>query len=244
MTSESAPHHRAVGARLLPRSCPSPPKRPARREMLTRNKKPWDINQPLGPAKKIEFETTEGTWLDVDVSPDGKRIVFDLLGDLYAMPIEGTGTGLAERLTSGAAFDMQPRFSPDGKWIAFASDRDGLLNLWVMKPDGSGARQVSKEKQWYVNSPAWSPDSQYIYGAQALRERAFARRRRDLDVPRERRRWSAGHRQERLAEGCRRARRSHRMADTSTTARTSRRDRPSNTTRIRTASFTRSSAAI
>ena len=58
--------------------------------------------------------------------PDGKRIVFDLLGDLYAMPIDGTGSGLAERLTSGAAFDMQPRFSPDGKWIVFASDRDGL----------------------------------------------------------------------------------------------------------------------
>ena len=127
-------------------------------------KKEWDINQPLGPAKKIAFETSEGTWIDVDVSPDGKRIVFDLLGDLYATPIEGTGTGLAERLTSGAAFDMQPRFSPDGKWIAFASDRDGLMNLWAMKPDGSGAHQVSKEKQWYVNSPAWSPDSQFLYG--------------------------------------------------------------------------------
>jgi imidazolonepropionase-like amidohydrolase/Tol biopolymer transport system component len=127
-------------------------------------KKEWDINQPLGPAKKIAFETAEGTWIDVDVSPDGKRIVFDLLGDLYAMPIEGTGTGLAECLTSGAAFDMQPRFSPDGKWIAFASDRDGLMNLWAMKPDGSGAHQVSKEKQWYVNSPAWSPDSQFLYG--------------------------------------------------------------------------------
>jgi imidazolonepropionase-like amidohydrolase/Tol biopolymer transport system component len=126
-------------------------------------KKEWDINQPLGPAKKIAFETNEGTWIDLDVSPDGKRVVFDLLGDLYAMPLEGSGAGLAERLTSGAAFDMQPRFSPDGKWIVFASDRDGLLNLWVMKPDGSGARQVSKEKQWYVNSPTWSPDSQYIY---------------------------------------------------------------------------------
>ena len=125
--------------------------------------KKWDVSTPLGPARSITFETTEATWVNVDVSPDGATIVFDILGDLYSMPIEGTGSGLAIRLTSGAAFDMQPRFSPDGKWIAFASDRDGLTNIWVMKPDGSGARQVSKEKRWYVNSPAWSPDSQYIY---------------------------------------------------------------------------------
>jgi imidazolonepropionase-like amidohydrolase/Tol biopolymer transport system component len=150
----------AVAVALAPLSAQTPQDaKPDKTE-----KKEWDINQPLGPAKKIEFETTEGTWLDVDVSPDGKRVVFDLLGDLYAMPLDGTGAGLAERLTSGATFDMQPRFSPDGKWIAFASDRDGLLNLWVMKPDGSSARQVSKEKQWYVNSPTWAPDSQYIYG--------------------------------------------------------------------------------
>jgi imidazolonepropionase-like amidohydrolase/Tol biopolymer transport system component len=150
----------AVAVALVPLGAQTPP--PGAKSDKE-DKKPWDINQPLGPAKKIAFETTEGTWLDVDVSPDGKRIVLDLLGDLYAIPIDGTGTGLAERLTSGAAFDMQPRFSPDGKWIVFASDRDGLLNLWVMKPDGSGARQVSKEKQGYVNSPTWSPDSQYIY---------------------------------------------------------------------------------
>ena len=64
---------------------------------------------------QIAFETSEGTWVNVDVSPDGKTIVFDLLGDLYSMPVDGTGSGLAVRLTSGPAFDMQPRFSPDGK---------------------------------------------------------------------------------------------------------------------------------
>ena len=52
--------------------------------------------------------------MNVDVSPDGRTIVFDLLGDLYMMPIAGSGHGLATRLTSGPAFDMQPRFSPDG----------------------------------------------------------------------------------------------------------------------------------
>lgn len=123
----------------------------------------WDVSEPFGPTTRIDFETDEGTWINLDVSPDGKRIVFDLLGDLYLMPVEGTGGGLAERLTSGAAFDMQPRFSPDGSLIAFASDRDGSTNLWVVHPDGTGFRQVSKEKRWFVNSPVWSPDGQYLF---------------------------------------------------------------------------------
>ena len=152
-----------LSARQTPDAKPQAPDAKADKDAKD-EKKDWDIGQPLGPAKKVSFETTEGTWLNVDVSPDGKRVVFDILGDLYVMPLEGTGTGLAERLTSGAAFDMQPRFSPDGQWIGFSSDRDGLMNLWVMKPDGSGARQVSKEKQWYVNSPTWAPDSQFLYG--------------------------------------------------------------------------------
>ncbi len=123
----------------------------------------WDVTAPIGPTTTASFETTEGTWMNLDVSPDGRRIVFDLLGDLYAMPIEGSGTGVATRLTSGPAFDMQPRFSPDGRSIAFISDRGGLFNVWVAAADGQDARQVSREQRWWVNSPAWSPDGQYIY---------------------------------------------------------------------------------
>src|SRR5688572_410927 len=78
----------------------------------------WDVTAPLGPTEKVEFDTSEGTWMNVDVSPDGRQVVFDLLGDLYVMPIDG---GTASRVTSGPAFDIQPRFSPDGKLIAFAS---------------------------------------------------------------------------------------------------------------------------
>jgi Tol biopolymer transport system component len=50
--------------------------------------------------------------MSLDVSPDGQKIVFDLLGDLYTIPITG---GKATRITSGIAFDAQPRWSPDGK---------------------------------------------------------------------------------------------------------------------------------
>ena len=101
----------------------------------------WDVAAPFGPTTKIDFETSEGTWMNLDVSPDGTRIVFDLLGDIYVMPAGGSGTSAATRLTSGPAFDMQPRFSPDGKRIAFSSDRDGLWNIWTMDGEGKNAKE-------------------------------------------------------------------------------------------------------
>jgi Tol biopolymer transport system component/imidazolonepropionase-like amidohydrolase len=120
----------------------------------------WDVAQSLGPSKTLSFETSEGTWMNVDVSPDGRTLVFDLLGDLYSMPLAG---GRSTRLTGGAQFDFQPRYSPDGGSIAFISDRDGVPNIWVMDPDGSNPRQVSRETEREVNSPAWSADGEYIF---------------------------------------------------------------------------------
>src|SRR3954463_10827891 len=81
---------------------------------------------PLRPSQPLRFTTDEGTWLSLDLSPDGKTIVFDLLGDIYTLPIEG---GKASRLTSGQAFDAQPKWSPDGRAIAYVSDRNGSDNL-------------------------------------------------------------------------------------------------------------------
>ncbi|MGH9349004.1 MAG: amidohydrolase family protein [Vicinamibacterales bacterium] len=120
----------------------------------------WDVTAPLGPTDTIAFDTSEGTWMNLDVSPDGKQIVFDLLGDLYVMPIGG---GAATRLTSGPAFDMQPRFSPDGRLVAFASDRDGATNIWTMDREGKHATQISRDTRWFINSPSWSPDGQFIF---------------------------------------------------------------------------------
>ena len=125
--------------------------------------KKWDITADLGPTQKVAFDTTEGTWMNLDVSPDGRQIVFDLLGDLYVMPIAGSSSTPATRLTSGPAFDMQPRFSPDGKRIAFTSDRDGLWNIWTIDADGKNPKQVSKERRWFINSPTWSADGNYIF---------------------------------------------------------------------------------
>ncbi len=80
------------------------------------------MNDPPGDEYEFELDVTEGTWMNLDVSPDGERIVFDLLGDLYTLPIGG---GDAQALTNGMAWDMMPRFSPDGSGIAFISDRNG-----------------------------------------------------------------------------------------------------------------------
>ena len=120
----------------------------------------WDVTEPVGPTEKVEFDTSEGTWMNLDVSPDGRQIVFDLLGDIYVMPIDG---GTASRITSGPAFDMQPRFSPDGKLIAFASDRNGTTNIWTMDGEGKNAKQVSRDNRSFINSPTWSPDGQFIF---------------------------------------------------------------------------------
>ena len=119
----------------------------------------WDVNNAPGPRTTANLDVTSGTWMTVDVSPDGKEIVFDLLGDIYSLPIFG---GEAKSLTSGAMWDMQPRFSPDGKKIAFTSDRAGGDNIWIMDRDGKNPKQVTKESFRLLNSPAWSPDGQYI----------------------------------------------------------------------------------
>ena len=88
-------------------------------EDLTKEKK-WDVNAPQGSFNDITINVTEGTWLNIDISPDGKEIVFDLLGDIYKMPMTG---GKATHLINGIAWHMQPKFSPDGKYIAFTSDQ-------------------------------------------------------------------------------------------------------------------------
>jgi imidazolonepropionase-like amidohydrolase/Tol biopolymer transport system component len=125
---------------------------------------PWDVNAPLGgDTSTVEFETDEGTWMNVDVSPDGSTVVFDLLGDIYTMPVDGTGDGLARRITSGPAYDMQPRFSPDGTRIAISSDRGGLWNIWTIDTDGGSAVEVSKDQRWFVNSPEWARDGLSVY---------------------------------------------------------------------------------
>ncbi len=114
---------------------------------------------PLKTARTHTFTTSKGSWLSLDVSPDGSQLVFDLLGDLYTMPIAG---GKATRLTSGMGFDAQPRFSPDGKKVVFVSDRSGGENVWIQSLDGKDTTQVTKGNNNMYVSPEWTPDGAYV----------------------------------------------------------------------------------
>ena len=120
----------------------------------------WDVNAPKGATvKQVPIQTDEGSWIDVDLSSDGKAITFSLLGDIYTMPVSG---GQPARVAEGLAWEVQPRFSPDGKRIAFTSDRGGGDNIWIMNRNGSDKRQVTKEEFRLLNQPSWSPDGRYI----------------------------------------------------------------------------------
>ncbi len=123
------------------------------------DEKKWDVNNPPGPFEEVTFSTDQGTWMNIDVSPDGSTIVFDLLGDLYSIPMSG---GEATLLRGGLAWEVQPRFSPDGKYLAFTSDAGGGDNIWYMKADGSEAKQVTKESFRLLNNPIWEPSGDYL----------------------------------------------------------------------------------
>ncbi len=124
-------------------------------------KKKWDVSSPEGDwnFQEVALSTDEGTWMNLDVSPDGKHIVFDLLGDIYIIPSSG---GKATALRTGLPFEIQPRFSPDGKRISFTSDAGGGDNIWIMDFDGSNAEQLTKEDFRLLNNPIWTPDGNYL----------------------------------------------------------------------------------
>jgi Tol biopolymer transport system component len=121
----------------------------------------WDVTQPRGQTREIDFTTSQGTRTAVDISPDGTWIVFDLLGHIYRVPVSG---GEAQVLTqnSGVALNFQPRISPDGKTIAFITDRRGQYNLWLMDADGGNPRPVFSELNTTAVEPVWTADGKYI----------------------------------------------------------------------------------
>ncbi len=125
----------------------------------------WFVDEPHGPVDTLRFETDEATWVSVDVSPDGRALVLDILGDIYTLPIGG---GEATRITSGPAYEYGARWSFDGSRLVFTSDRGGAENIWEMKPDGSALRPLTQEKQQVMNCPAWSPDGAYVIARKRL----------------------------------------------------------------------------
>jgi Tol biopolymer transport system component len=161
-----APEDKAIDPLREPRKLPNPAQAPVpvatAPVAVAKPAKPpkWDVNRPAGARiRQVPINVDEGSWMDVDVSPDGRRIAFTLLGDIYTMAIEG---GATTRIAEGLAWEVHPRFSPDGTRIAFTSDRGGGDNIWLMNADGSGKSQVTKEDFRLLNQPSWSPDGRFI----------------------------------------------------------------------------------
>lgn len=121
----------------------------------------WDVSKPIGKGRTIDFETDVGTWMSTDLSPDGKWIVFDLLGNIYRIAAAG---GRAEQLTrnSGISVNYHPRYAPDGRSIVFVSDRSAQDNLWIMDADGRNPRPLLLDMESRFAEPSWSPDGRYI----------------------------------------------------------------------------------
>ncbi len=138
---------------------------PAKKD-TTKSDKKKNKNLPLEAGRTFEFDLTEGSWIALDVSPDGKTIVFDFLGDLYTLPISG---GTATQLTEGMQFDSQPRFSPDGSKVIFISDESGGENVWTIAVESKEKKQVTKGNNNAYQGPEWSPDGKYMIASKQAR---------------------------------------------------------------------------
>ncbi len=114
----------------------------------------WNVAETGQPATDVEFTLTEGTWMNVEVAPDGRTIYFDLLGDIYRMSATG---GDATRVLGGPAMQRSPNVSPDGRKLLYLSDQSGNDNLWIANLDGTDARQVTHETEDLVMGPTWGP---------------------------------------------------------------------------------------
>ena len=142
------------------------PKKEEKADTTKKEKPKKKRDLPLEVGRRIPIKTDEGTWMSLDVSPDGKTIAFDFLGDIFTMPITG---GKPVQFTSGMAFDSHPKFSPDGTKLLFISDRSGGENIWWFSLDKTDSTQVTKANIDHYQSAEWTPDGNYIVGSRGTR---------------------------------------------------------------------------
>ncbi len=132
-------------------------------------------------TRAIELQTTEVTSPDIAISPDGSVLVFSVLGQLFSMPAAG---GSATQLTTGPFYHQDPSFAPDGRRLAFVSDRDGSEgNVFLMDLETREVTQLTHER--WAGRPAWSPNGKsvlYLSYAEVSRECEGEARAHELDL--------------------------------------------------------------
>lgn len=114
---------------------------------------------PIKAERTISIATSESSYLDVDISPDGSTILFTCLGELFSLPAKG---GVATQLTRGLAINRCPIWSPDGKFIAYESDATGFVGLHVTSMDGSFQKVLAQSPYTRSLKITWFPDSKQI----------------------------------------------------------------------------------
>ena len=108
-------------------------------------------------------------WMrDARISPDGSEIVFCYKGDIYKVPAQG---GTAVQLTTQTSYEASPVWSPDGKQIAFASDRNGNFDIFIMPADGGAARRLTYHSASEIPS-AFTPDGKYVFFSASIQDPA------------------------------------------------------------------------
>jgi Tol biopolymer transport system component len=136
----------------------------------------WSDARPIQRAMRIAFDadarTTRGpavevlagevNWEEAEPSPDGSMFVLSSAqGHLHVVRADATASTEAKLLTQDQALDRRPRWSPDGQWIAFQSNRGGAYTVWLVKPDGRGLRTLSRAAG-DLTYPVWSPDGEQL----------------------------------------------------------------------------------
>jgi Tol biopolymer transport system component len=112
----------------------------------------------IGGGRSAVLDLHEGSALTPALSPDGRTIVLNFLGNLWTLPVRG---GRATRISGLMHDTAYPTWSPDGRTIAFQSYKSGTFHIWAMNPDGSSVRELTFG--FYDDrEPVFSPDGSEI----------------------------------------------------------------------------------